>query len=421
MTPNGWKAIRLAEVAAIRHGFAFAGQHFRDEPARDILLTPGNVKIGGGFKRDKLKYYVGPVETEYVLRPGDLVVTMTDLSKAGDTLGYSALLPAIVGHRFLHNQRIGRVEVVGEDAAPHYVSCLMSSDGYRKHVLDTASGTTVRHTSPARILDAVVLLPPLGEQRKIAAILSSVDDAMEATQAVIEQLQVVKKAMMAELLTRGLPGRHTRFKLTEIGEIPEEWEVVKVGAIGRVIRGASPRPKGDQRYYGGSVPRLMVADVTRDGKCVTPRIDFLTEAGAALSRPVPAGTLTIVCSGTVGVPALLAVDACIHDGFLAVLDLGANTRAEFLYYSLSAVQHRFYNAATHGGIFTNLTTEILREFPIVLPDVQEQERIAAVLDVHDNRINIETDNLAGLRAVKSALMSVLLTGEVRVKPDEEAA
>ena len=75
-------------------------------------------------------------------------------------------------------------------------------------------------------------VPPLGEQRKIAAILSSVDEAIEATQAVIDQLQVVKKAMMAELLTRGLPGRHTKFKMTEIGEIPEAWEVRPVGEAG---------------------------------------------------------------------------------------------------------------------------------------------------------------------------------------------
>jgi type I restriction enzyme, S subunit len=65
-------------------------------------------------------------------------------------------------------------------------------------------------------------VPPLPEQWKIAAILSAADRAIEATQAVIDQLQIVKKAIMAELLTRGLPGRHTRFKKTEIGNVPEE-------------------------------------------------------------------------------------------------------------------------------------------------------------------------------------------------------
>ena len=88
------------------------------------------------------------------------------------------------------------------------------------------------------------------------------------------------------------------YKQTEIGIIPIDWNIFKIGELAEVIRGASPRPKGDKRYYGGKVPRLMVEDVTRDGKYVTPIIDFLTDAGSKLSRPCKAGTLTLVCSGT---------------------------------------------------------------------------------------------------------------------------
>ena len=108
------------------------------------------------------------------------------------------------------------------------------------------------------------------------------------------------------------------YKQTEVGVIPEQWHVLSLSQVGRVIRGASPRPKGDKRFYGGNIPRLMVEDVTRDGKWVTPSVDFLTDEGAKRSRPCKKGTLTIVCSGVVGIPSFLAVDACIHDGFLAL-------------------------------------------------------------------------------------------------------
>jgi type I restriction enzyme, S subunit len=84
-----------------------------------------------------------------------------------------------------------------------------------------------------------------------------------------------------------------------------------VGMLCELVRGSSPRPQGDKRYYGGDIPRLMVEDVTRDGMYVTPKVDFLTQEGAKLSRPMAKGELTMVVSGSPGVPAILNIDACI--------------------------------------------------------------------------------------------------------------
>lgn len=74
-----------------------------------MLVTPGNFAIGGGFSLEKPKYYNGPIPQSFILKQNDLIVTMTDLSKQGDTLGYSALVPA--SDLYLHNQRIGLVSV----------------------------------------------------------------------------------------------------------------------------------------------------------------------------------------------------------------------------------------------------------------------------------------------------------------------
>jgi type I restriction enzyme S subunit len=65
--PHGWEEYSLGDLIEIKHGFAFSGEYFKDDPQGDILLTPGNFSIGGGFKDDKFKYYVGPVTQEFVL------------------------------------------------------------------------------------------------------------------------------------------------------------------------------------------------------------------------------------------------------------------------------------------------------------------------------------------------------------------
>jgi type I restriction enzyme, S subunit len=207
------------------------------------------------------------------------------------------------------------------------------------------------------------------------------------------------------------------YKQTEVGVIPEEWEVDSLGCIGRVIRGSSPRPKGDRRYYGGNVPRLMVEDVTRDRKYVTPTIDFLTVEGAKLSRPCKKGTLTVVCPGTptvVGLPSILAVDACIHDGMLGLVHLSPAVEPEYLFYRLTDLQEQLHAAATHGGTFVNLTTKGFGAFRIAVPPPPEQRAIATALSDVDGLLGGLDRLIAKKRDLKQAAMQQLLTGQTRL-------
>jgi type I restriction enzyme, S subunit len=145
-----WPLEPLCELIAIHHGYAFAGEHFNEDGHGDVLVTPGNFAIGGGFTWGKGKYYEGPVDERFVLSAGDLVVTMTDLSKASDTLGSPALIPEHpAGKRLLHNQRIGRVEVIAPDRVDvAYLYATLRSEAYRRQVVASATGTTVKHTAP---------------------------------------------------------------------------------------------------------------------------------------------------------------------------------------------------------------------------------------------------------------------------------
>lgn len=244
------------------------------------------------------------------------------------------------------------------------------------------------------------------EQQKIADCLCSVDELIAAQARKVDLLKTHKKGLMQQLFPddgETVPKlRFPEFKNSE------KWSEMRLGDIGRVIRGASPRPKGDPRYYGGPIPRLMVQDVTRDGKWVTPRIDSLTIEGAKLSRPCKAGTLTIVCSGTVGVVSFLAVDACIHDGFLALIEIDeARVTKDFLYHSLSTLRLQFEDGATHGGVFTNLTTSGIQQFTIKCPTPSEQQRIATCLSSIDDLITSENQKLESLNSHKEGLMRQL--------------
>lgn len=211
------------------------------------------------------------------------------------------------------------------------------------------------------------------------------------------------------------------YKMTELGEIPNEWKIKKLGELTKVIRGASPRPKGDPRYYGGNIPRLMIADVSRDGKYVIPQIDFLTDEGAKKSRPMKKGDLVISISGTVALPTFLAVDACIHDGFMGFIEIDDGILKEFLYYQILYLRELLISQATDGGVYINLTTDIVKDFNVLVPTIKEQEKIASILSIVDEQI----DNVDGLieknKELKKGLMQQLLTkgiGHTKFKKTE---
>ena len=162
--------------------------------------------------------------------------------------------------------------------------------------------------------------------------------------------------------------------------IDSTWPIIKIGSIAEVVRGSSPRPKGDPDYYGGPIPRLMVADITRDGMYATPKIDSLTYKGAKKSRAMKKGDVIITVSGNPGLPTILAKDACIHDGFVGLRDLKNDLiLPEYLYFNLLA-QHEIHGLQSVGAVFKNLTTNQIRNFEIPLPPLNTQQAIIANIE-----------------------------------------
>lgn len=172
--PATWIYSDLNKLIDIKHGFAFKGEYFSEKATNDIVLTPGNVRIGGGFRFDKFKYYEGEIPKDYVFENDDIFVSMTDLSKECDSLGYAARIPLQKNVRFLHNQRLGRV-IIGKHASSvkEFIYQVLISKNYRNTVLGSVTGTTVKHTSPSKILSHIIPHSINGEvERKFNSICS---------------------------------------------------------------------------------------------------------------------------------------------------------------------------------------------------------------------------------------------------------
>ena len=218
MTPERWRVVPLSDLATIVGG----GTPSRSQPiywdGAVPWATPTDVTTLSGrtiFKTGSTITEAGLADcSATILPPNSLLLT----TRA--TIGACAINRVSMAT----NQGFQNL-VPKQDTCVEFLYYLLR---LHKRLLERlAAGSTFLEVSKRAVRGLRVSVPPLPEQRKIAAILSSVDDAIEKTRVVIDQVQVVKRGLVQELLTRGLPGRHTRFKQTEIGEMPEEWDSMR--------------------------------------------------------------------------------------------------------------------------------------------------------------------------------------------------
>lgn len=217
--------MKLGELIEIKHGYAFSGEHIVEDDNGIVLVTPGNFRIGGGFKEEKCKFFDGEIPADYVLKEGDFIVTMTDLSKTIDTLGYSALVPKSK-RTYLHNQRIGLVTFKSGECDRGYIYWLMRTREYQRSIANTSTGATVHHTSPKKIYDYDLEVPPLPIQHRIATILSRYDSLIENYQKQIKLLEEAAQRLYKEwFIDLRFPG-HENTKIVD--DVPEGWEKKKL-------------------------------------------------------------------------------------------------------------------------------------------------------------------------------------------------
>lgn len=159
------------------------------------------------------------------------------------------------------------------------------------------------------------------------------------------------------------------------------WPTAPIGSLCNLVRGSSPRPKGDPRYFGGPIPWISIADVTREeGKYLTRTKEGVTREGAKRSRLLPMGTLIVSNSATICVPKILAIEGCIHDGFVALTQLSTKADIHYLFHFFNAVRDEVRAKNTQGVTQVNLNTAIFKAMEVPLPPLPEQRRIADVLD-----------------------------------------
>ena len=404
--PSEWPTTRVGDIAKIKHGFAFKGEFFTDEVTPNVLVTPGNFAIGGGFQIGKPKYYAGPLPDEYSLSGGDVVVTMTDLSKASDTLGYAAKVPVTPGIAYWHNQRIGLLQVTDEErTCKDWLHYLMRTHEYRSWVVGSASGTTVKHTSPSRIESFSFKLPPLAEQRAIAETLGALDDRIDNLRQTNATLEAIAQALFKSWFVdfEGVPPED--MQESELGLIPKGWRTASVGEYFDLTMGQSP-PGITYNETGEGIP-FYQGRADFGARFPTERV-YCT----APTRLAKKGDVLVSVRAPVGDMNVALNDCAIGRGVAAV----HHKNPSFAFYVLQSLQPAFKQFESEGTVFGSINKKQFEALRFVAPPDETVREFQAIVQPMDERIENNERQAAALAALRDTLLPRLISGKLRMKP-----
>lgn len=204
------------------------------------------------------------------------------------------------------------------------------------------------------------------------------------------------------------------YKSTELGMLPDDWNVKTISAFSKPVRGGSPRPAGDPKYFNGNyIPWLTVAALTNiplSEIFVTETVGFLTEEGSKHSRILDKNTIIIANSGaTLGVAKILGVKCCANDGIAALIDFDSNTCKSFVVHFINSKITYLREVVATGNGQPNLNTELIGNIKIPHPPLPEQQAISEVLSNTDNLIQALEKQIDKKRSIKQGVMQELLT------------
>ena len=374
--PDGWRLARLGEVAEVVMGQSPPGTTVFDwngnsTISRGLPFIQGNAEFGAQFPKP-LKWCAQPAK---VARADDLLISVRapvgETNRANAALGIGRGLAAI---RFAEPN----THAFGWHAVNHAKGALGS----------VTQGSTFKAIDGQALRSLPILLPPLPEQRAIAAVLDAIDESIECTEAVIAAAGRLRDALLHELLTRGVPGWHTQWKDGPgIGTIPAAWDVVRLGDVAEVQTGRAVNRKAHQN---GSLeaPYLSVANV-KDGYLDLDVVKTMLVAPFEINRYrlldgdvlfTEGGDADKLGRGTVW---RNEIALCLHQNHIFAVRPSQDTLyAEFLaaFAASSRGKQYFLGAAKQTTNLASMNATQLRQMPLPLPSPQEQRAIVSVLD-----------------------------------------
>lgn len=307
------------------------------------------------------------------------------------------------------------------EISPEFISFYLKSKEFRNQIQSFSSLTTRASLNNEMLEKLELIIPDIQKQKEIAKILKNLYDKIRINNEMNKTLEEMAQTLFKRWFIdfdfpneNGEPYRSSGGKMvdSELGEIPKGWVVTKIENVVNIKRGASPRPIQDFISDNG-IPWIKISDATSSiSKFLNKTNEFIIEKGKEKSRFIERGTLILSNSATPGIPMIVNLDACVHDGWL-IFNEYKNITKEFLYYMLKYHKENIL-ALSNGSVFRNLKTDILKNYKIILPNLDLIILFNRNLETIDKYIRNNVEEIQSLTEMRDILLPKLMSGEVEV-------
>ena len=408
--PSEWEVKKLKDLGNSVIGLTYSPDDLVDGCNGTLVLRSSNIR-NNRIVFDDNKYVNKDIQEKLIVKENDILICSRNGSK--ELIGKCALID-----KKAEGSSFGAFMTVYRSKYNKYLFNVFTSYMFKRQIYNNL-GATINQITTDNLNNFKIIVPTIKEQEKISSILSTVDEQIDNVDVLIKKNKELKKGLMQTLLTKGIG--HTKFKKTEIGEIPEAWEVVKFfDFVDKIIdfRGRTPKKLG-MDWGNGNIQALSANNVKMG------EIDFSLEcylASEELYKKWMSGNELAIGDILMTMEAPLGNIALVPDERKYILSqrvIALKTREfinnKFMKYMLMSdvVQNQLDKLST-GTTAKGINQKNLARVYVKIPVIQEQEKIASILSEVDKKIDGYENKKQKLEELKKGLMQQLLTGMIRV-------
>lgn len=414
--PEGWRSVRLGTFAEIRGGIGFPVERQGRQTGAYPFIKVSDMNLDGNEK--------------FIRFANNYVDDLDAAELGGSPLPEGTVIFPKIGAAIATNKKriLSAPTLIDNNmvgiSLPDQATCDSRYLFYWFETIDLstlANVSAVPSITGSRIKQTPIPLPPLSEQRAIADVLDSIDDAIERTEAVIAATETLRDSLLHELLTRGVPGWHTKWKdVPGIGTIPADWEVVRLGKhVTHVGSGVTPRG-GKAVYTESGITFLRSQNVHFDGLRLDDVVHIPQEIDDAMqrSRVKPDDVLLNITGASIGRCTIAPVDigpANVNQHVCIIRTTEElNPRFVSKWLGTPRSQKEIDDIQT-GQSRQGLNYQQVRQLTTVLPPREEQDAVVQILDGVDETIDMARNERDGLRLLKDSTADGLLAGRVSIR------